>query len=78
MNKVILIIGLAFILLSAGAYLYQVSETDSYLGGAIEDTDIVHPYRDYSFPMFIGGVVLIVIALTLNQNKNQNLTGGKK
>ncbi len=73
MNKVLLILGVVFLVIALGSYVYSVSETDSYFGGAIEDTEIVYPYRVYSFPLFIGGIIMVIISAVLQTNTK----GGK-
>lgn len=47
---------LGVILLIGGVITYVYSETWFYL--------IYHPYRDYAIPLFIFGVVLLIIGVT--------------
>lgn len=73
MNKPIAIIGIVFLLISVFAYFYSVTEKESYLGGLITDTDTEFPFRNYSFVLFIGGLILLIVGIFLNKkggNKN--------
>lgn len=73
MNRAATIIGIVFMVLSMLAYVYQESQTNSYLGELVKNTDVNYPLRSYSYPTFIGGLVLLIIGLS-----NNSMKGGKK
>lgn len=63
MNTYIIIIGIILIVLSALVFGYSKVTEDEDLGGLIEDEEIDYPYRNFAFPTFIGGIVLVIAGL---------------
>ncbi len=57
MNVALLTVGLVVLLLGAVAYMYTVTETDTYLFGAVQDTDAQQPYRNFGLPLIVIGLV---------------------
>ncbi|MFW5846700.1 MAG: hypothetical protein ACOCUU_00935 [Nanoarchaeota archaeon] len=73
MNKTISIIGIVILILAATSYIYYETERQEYFGGFVEDTDISHPYREYTFPLFVGGLVLLIVGILINQELIKNI-----
>lgn len=61
MNTGLLLIGIIVILLGIGAMIYEETQTTSELWGLTSKTTTSNPYQEYSFPLIIGGVVLVVV-----------------
>ena len=61
MKTAIIVIGIVILLLAALSYSYAVTETDTYFWGLFKETDVERPYSNFAIPLFVGGLVLIII-----------------
>lgn len=61
MNRMLVALGVIFLLVAAGAFMY--TETVSEPGFFGENTTVKKPYEPYAFPVLIGGVVLAAVGL---------------
>ncbi|MFA4960890.1 MAG: hypothetical protein WC548_04480 [Candidatus Pacearchaeota archaeon] len=69
MKNGLVIIGAILIVLGIFAYAYTVTVTDEGLGGLYEDEDIETPYRTYSYPLIIVGIVLVIVGVVYSDKK---------
>lgn len=60
-QRILIGVGLLMLVCAAVTYGYTVTEQDEYLGGLITDTDVSTPYRQFTWPLIIGGFILILI-----------------
>ena len=58
---IIIGIGAVMLALAAVSFGYTVTPEQEILGGVIQDTQVDRPYRDLSWPLGVGGIVLIVV-----------------
>jgi uncharacterized membrane protein len=63
MKNALVIIGVVLIALGIFAYVYTITVEDEALGGIIETEDTETPYRPFSYPLIIVGIVLIIIGV---------------
>ena len=67
MNKSVTLIGVIMFVLGLIAQVYLVTTTHTGLFG-FTSTDTSTPFQQFSFPLLIGGLVLIIIGLFLPKN----------
>jgi len=65
MNKSLLIIGIIVLLIGIFTGAYTTSQ--SHLFGLFSTTS--SPYADFSIPLMIGGIVLIIVSIFIGKKK---------
>ena len=61
MNIILVVLGIVFFLIGIGAYAYTIVVE----GGLFQGEEMETPYRSYAIPLFIGGIVLILVGAFL-------------
>ncbi len=64
MNRILVVLGVLFLLGAAGAFMYTETTTGGGFFG--NETQTTKPYEPYAFPVLIGGVVLAAVGLMRN------------
>jgi hypothetical protein len=65
MGKILAAFGLVFVVLGLSSGMYVVQE--SQLFGLLTSTSI--PYEQYTLPLFIGGTLLLIAGILLEDEK---------
>jgi uncharacterized membrane protein len=71
MKNALVIIGVILVILGIFAFFYTVTLTDESLGGLYEDEETEEPYRVFSYPLIIVGIVLIILGLVYPGRENE-------
>ncbi len=61
MNRMLVVLGILFLLVAAGAYMYTETTTGGGFFG--NETKTTAPYYSHAFPMLVGGIVLAAVGL---------------
>jgi len=70
MRGILILIGLIFI----GIGFWALSYTESQVFGLIKSS----PYKDYAFPLFVGGAILILVGIfTGSKMESTNQSGSR-
>jgi len=69
MNKMILFAGVFLLLIGVFTNVYSVTTTQSHLWGLYSTSDASNPYSTFSVPLFIGGIVLIIVGTLIKEGK---------
>lgn len=70
MRGILILIGLIFV----GAGFGALSYTESQVFGLIKSS----PYKDYAFPLFVGGAILILVGIfTGGKTESANQSGSR-
>jgi formate hydrogenlyase subunit 3/multisubunit Na+/H+ antiporter MnhD subunit len=61
MNLILIIMGVVMLVFSIFAFTYIIVTTDEYLGGIVTEEETETPFRGYTVPLIIGGIILILV-----------------
>lgn len=73
MNKTLLIIGIVILALGIFANIYSSTTTQSHLFGLYSTSSTSNPYSTYSVPLFIGGIILIIVGAIVKESKKKEV-----
>lgn len=68
MNRTLVIIGVVFLALGILANLYTVVTKEKIFFGMFEDTETTTPYDEYTVPLFVVAIILILIGALVKKN----------
>lgn len=60
MNRILVVLGVLFLLAAAGTFMYEVTTKGGLFGN---ENIVTKPYDVYAFPLLVGGVVLAAVGL---------------
>jgi hypothetical protein len=69
MNKTILIIGIIVLIVGVAANIFTSTTTQSHMFGMFSTSSTTAPYAVYSFPLIVGGIILIIVGFALKEGK---------
>lgn len=69
MNKTLLIIGIVVLALGILANVYSTTTTESHLFGLYSTSSTSNPYSNYSVPLLIGGIILVIVGAVMKEGE---------
>jgi len=70
-NTRLILIGIVVLLLGTATGIYEEKQTTE-IGGLISTTATDKPYQDYSIPLLVGGIILIIVGAFIGGKSNQD------
>ena len=71
MNQILIIMGVIMLVFSIFAFTYVVVTTDEYLGGLVTEEETETPFRGYTLPLIIGGIILVLVGAFMPNKKEK-------
>ena len=70
-NTALILIGIVILLAGIAAGIYEETQTAD-LAGLVITTTTDKPYQDYSIPLIVGGIILIIVGAFIGGKSNQD------
>ena len=65
-NKPLILIGVIVLLLGIAAGIYEETQTTD-IAGILAASTTDKPYQDYSIPLIVGGIILIIVGVFIGR-----------
>ena len=77
MRVPIIVLGLIFLLVGLALFAYNPF-AENYLGNVFDFQNTDRPYQQYSYPLLVGGIVILILGFILKNKKKKFVSNNLK